>query len=319
MFPDQLKIAKVVPILKKGDTTTFNNYRPISLLPAMSKVIEIIIFNQLSEHLENNKLLNSSQYGFRSGHSTDYAALELIDRLITKMDRNEVPINIYLDLSKAFDIIDHFILIDKLKYYGISEAPSLLLKNYLTDRKKCTEMNNVRSNSLSITTGVPQGSIIGPLLFILYINDFSQASNLFDFIMYADDTTLSSNLNKLSNNEHDQDLNTAINNELTKINDGLKENKLSLNVNKSKYMIFEKSNKNIQPLDLEINLVPIERVYNFNLLGLLIDNQLNWKKHNEKIVNICSQKKGILNKLKHILPMHVKTLLYNSLILPHLN
>ena len=129
--PDQLKIAKVVPILKKGDKTTFNNYRPISLLPAISKVIEIIIFNQLSEYLENNKLLNSSQYGFRSGHSTDYAALELIDRLITQMDRNEVPINIYLNLSKAFDTIDHFILIDKLKYYGISEAPSLLLKNYL--------------------------------------------------------------------------------------------------------------------------------------------------------------------------------------------
>ena len=151
------------------------------------------------------------------------------------------------------------------------------------------------------------------------MNDLSQASNLFDFIMYADDTTLSSNLNKLSNNEHDQDLNTAINNELTKINDWLKINKLSLNVNKSKYMIFEKSNKNIQPLDLEISLVPIERVYNFNLLGLLIDNQLNWKKHSEKIENICSQKNGIFNKLKRILPMRVKTLLYNSLILPHLN
>ena len=117
-----------------------------------------------------------------------------------------MPINIYLDLSKAFDTIDHFILIDKLKYYGISEASSLLLKNYLADRKQCTEINNVRSNTLSITTGVPQGSILGSLLFILYINDFPQASNLFDFIMYADDTTLSSNLNKLSNNEHDQDL-----------------------------------------------------------------------------------------------------------------
>ena len=105
------------------------------------------------------------------------------------MDRNDVPINIYPDLSKAFDTIDHFILIDKLKYYGISEASSLLLKNYLTDRKQCTEINNVRSNTLSITTGVPQGSILGPLLFILYIHDFPQASNLFDFIMYADDTT----------------------------------------------------------------------------------------------------------------------------------
>ena len=202
------------------------------------------------------------QYGFRPKHSTEYAALELTDRIITQLDKDEIPINIYLDLSKAFDIIDHIILIDKLKYYGVHGTNLNLFSSYLENRKKYTEIDNIKSNMLSITTGVPQGSILGQLLFIIYINDFAQASKMFNFFIYADDTTLSSTLNVFSDNTHDRNLEFLINEELVKLNDWLKINKLSLNVLKSKFIIF-----NI--------LINIDQVKEFNFLGLIIDTNLN--------------------------------------------
>ena len=209
------------------------------------------------------------QYGFRPKYSTENAALELIDRITTQLDKDEIPINIYLDLSKAFDTIDHIILIDKLKYYGVHGTNLNLFSSYLENRKQYTEIDNINSNMLSITTGVPQGSILGPLLFIIYINDFAQASKVFNFLIYADDTTLSSTLNVFSDNTHDQHLESLINEELVKINDWLKINKLSLNVVKSKFMIFQK--KNIQILNLKIDNVNIDQVKELHFLGLIID------------------------------------------------
>ena len=291
----------------------------MSLLPAISKILEKNIFEQLSSYLRDSRLLFDHQYGFRPKHSTEYAALELIDRIITQLDKDEIPINIYLDLSKAFDTIDHIILIDKLKYYGVHGTNLNLFSSYLENRKQYTEIDNIKSNMLQITTGVPQGSILGPLLFIIYINDFAQASKMFNFLIYADDTTLSSTLNVFSDNTHDQNFESLINEELVKINDWLKINKLSLNVVKSKFMIFQKKNKNIQILNLKIDNVNIDQVKEFNFLGLIIDTNLNWKKHAEKISNACSKKIGILNKLKHILPLDIKKILYNSLIVPHIN
>ena len=194
IFPDELKIAKVIPIFKKDDPILFKNYRPISLLSTISKIIEKIIFTQLSLYFNENKVIFDNQYGFRPRHSTEYAALELVDRIITQMDIKEVPINIFLDLSKAFDTIDHTILLAKLRYYGIHDTALLLLKSYLNNRKQYVEFEDTKSEILPITVGVPQGSILGPLLFIIYINDFSEASSIFKFIMYADDTTLLSSL-----------------------------------------------------------------------------------------------------------------------------
>ena len=161
------------------------------------------------------------------------------------MDQDEIPINIYLDLSKAFENIDHLILIDKLKYYGINGTNLNLFSSYLNNRKQYTEIDHIKSNMLPITTGIPQGSILGPLLFIIYIyiNDFAQASKMFNFIIYADDTTLSSNLNNFNDNIQNDNLESLINDELLKINEWLKINKLSLNIAKSKYMTFQRTNK----------------------------------------------------------------------------
>ena len=159
-FPDKLKIAKVIPIFKKGDPSLFENYRPISLLPAISKVLQKIIALQLSSYFEKNKLLFDNQYGFRPKHSTEHAALELIDRSTNTMDTNEIPLNIFFDFSKAFDTIDHSIILNKLKYYGLKGPTLKLFQSDLSNRKQYTEIEDTTSTILPIQVGVPQGSIL---------------------------------------------------------------------------------------------------------------------------------------------------------------
>ena len=318
-FPDKLKIAKVIPIFKKGDPSLFENYRPISLLPAISKVLEKIIALQLSSYFEKNKLLFDNQYGFRPKHSTEHAALELIDRIINKLDTNEIPLNIFLDLSKAFDTIDHTILLNKLKYYGLKGPTLNLFQSYLSNRKQYTEIEDTTSTILPIQVGVPQGSILGPILFIIYVNDSPQCTNKFDFIMYADDTTLSSTIDSFSDITSNTNADRLINAEICKVIEWLKINKLSLNKTKSKYMTFHMPKKEIQHLALKIDGVNIEKVEEFNFLGLTMDTNLKWKKHTDKISNKCSKITGVLNRLKLLFPQEIKCLLYNSLIVPHIN
>ena len=171
-----------------------------------------------------NKLFFNHQYGFRSGHSTELAALELTDRIISALDNHNTPLNIFLDLSKAFDTLDHTILSDKLLYYGIRGTAYNLLRRYLANRAQFVELNDTASKTLHIVTGVPQGSISGPLLFLIYIN-FPLSSNFFKFIMYADDTTLYSQFDSAEIANHDIEF--KINNELSNINDWLKINKLA--------------------------------------------------------------------------------------------
>ena len=229
------------------------------------------------------------------------------------MDIKEVPINIFLDLSKAFDTIDHTILLAKLIYYGIHDTALLLLKSYLNKRKQYVEFEDTKSEILPITVGVPQGSIVGPLLFIIYINDFSEASSIFNCIMYADDTTLLSSLASFGNDVETKEY--FINAELSNVIEWLNINKLSQNKSKSKYMIFHVPNKDIQYLTLKIDNVIIEKV---GFLGLTMDTNLNWKKHSDKFCNKCTKIIGILNRLKYVLPLGItKIMLYNTLILPH--
>ena len=189
-FPDLLKISKVLPIYKKDDDSLFSNYRPISLLPSVSKYFERAIMIQLTEYLEDNKLIHSNQYGFRKFHSTEYAALHLLDYLNYEMDSRRTPVTIHLDLSKAFDCLSHSILLDNLKFYGINEMAYNLMKNYPENRKQFVQFDSYSSKMKSMDKGVPQGSTLGPLLFLIYINNIPIQVMFYFFLMYTDDTTL---------------------------------------------------------------------------------------------------------------------------------
>ena len=228
IFPERLKIAKVIPIYKKDDVKMFENYRPISILPAISKILEKTIFNQLHDYFQDNKLYSKNQFGFRRNHSTEYAALELIDRVILDMDKSEIPFSIFIDPSRAFDTLDHNILINKLQYYGIKCTALDLFQSYLSNRRQYFQFGNNKSDTTEITTGVPQGSILGPQLFIIYINDIIKFSTLFYTIIYADDTTL---VGKLRDFElcNGHSLSENINYEITKLTDWLNVNKLYRN------------------------------------------------------------------------------------------
>ena len=179
---------------KKGDQHVLDNYRPISLLPVISKVFEKIVYNQLFKYFTDNNLFYTSQYGFRSLHSTELASLELIDKVFQHLDTGQLPLSVFLDLSKAFDTLNHLILLNKLKFYGLSNTPLKWFESYLYGRQQFVDFDGTASNTAMINTGVPQGSILGPLLFIIYMNDINMASNKFNAILYADDTNLISPL-----------------------------------------------------------------------------------------------------------------------------
>ena len=319
IFPDKLKIAKVIPVYKKGEDNVFNNYRPISLLPSISKIFETVIYKQLYEHIQVHNILTDSQYGFRKSHSTEYTAIELVDRIMRALDKKKIPFNIYIDLSKAFDMIDHQTIFTKLSYYGIQNLALNLLKNYLTNRKQYCDFKGTHSTLLPIRKGVPQGSILGPLLFSIYINDFINASNKFQFIMYADDTTLFSTYDTFQN--HDDDsmdvIQTNINSELILILAWLKSNKLLINTSKTKMTVFHTSQRIVQYPSITINDTNVEIVDDFKFLGITLNKHLKWTTHTDMIANKISKYIGILNRLKHTFPPRILITLYNTLILPH--
>ena len=319
IFPEKLKIAKVLPIYKKNDKSIIENYRPISLLPGISKIIEKIIVQQLTDHFIQNNLFYKGQYGFRSNHSTEYAALDVINKIYKTLDNNNCSLNIFLDLSKAFDSLDHTILLKKLNYYGIKGKSLELFESYLTNRKQFVLFENNKSCLGNITTGVPQGSVLGPVLFLIYINDIINADSIFDLTLYADDTTLTTTLQANNYKNINKDGENFLNSEIHKIHTWLLANRLSLNINKTKAIIFQTIGKKIVYPKLQIDNKVIEYVDTFSFLGICIHKNLNWKIHTDYVASKIAKTAGIMNQLKRFLPENILLMIYNTLVTPHLS
>ena len=232
-----------------------------------------------------------------------------------EMDSRRTPVTIYLDLSKAFDCLSHSILLDKLRFYGINEMAYNLMKNYLENRKQFVQLDSSCSKMKSIDKGVPQSSILGPLLFLIYINDIPNSSNILNFLMYADDTKLHCCLEDIE----DDNKEFRINQELQHVQGWLKVNRLALNVKKTKYMMFHKHNKIVEHLDLHVNNNAIEKVDNFNCLGLHLNTRLTWHTHVSEISKKISRAVGIIKKMQWIFPTEILLAIYNALVLPHIN
>ena len=309
-FPELLKIAKIIPIFKSGSKTDMNNYRPISLLPTISKIFEKLIHKRVSSFLKKFDLLYPDQYGFQSKKSTTDAILKFTDQCHDALNSRRSLISVYIDFSKAFDTVDHEILLKKLEKYGFRGCILGWFKSYLSGRKQYVELEGIKSTLQPIACGVPQGSVLGPLLFLVYINDMHRSCHL-NIINFADDST--------AYMTHD-DINTAIpliNLELEKLDEWVCANKLSLNTSKTAYTIF--SNKRLNNIPgVIIRNTEIVACQKQKFLGIILDNKLSFNDHINKTANKVKSANGILWKLSHYVPPEVLKKIYYTLVYPFL-
>ena len=279
VVPNDFKLANVIPVFKKGSQYSLCNYRPISLLSVFNKLLEKLIYNRLINFIDKNSIFFNKQFGFRAKHSTNHAILCIIDRIQKAIDDRNYSCGIFLDFSKAFDTINHNILIRKLQHYGVRGLALDWFISYLSNRNQVVTGNGVQSELLSVPCGIPQGSVLGPILFLLYINDFRKCSKLFDFHLFADDANL------FYENKNISVLETTVNAELNRVYDWLCANMLSLNIQKSNYVIFHPPQRNIRNLNINlmINEVQMKRESCVTYLGVLIDSTLSWKNQVEYV------------------------------------
>ncbi len=312
VFPNEWKQAKVTPIYKDGDKCDVSNYRPISVLPIISKIIERAVHNQLYRFLTENNILNACQSGFRSNHSTTTTLLDVSDFILSNMNQGNVTGALFLDLKKAFDTVNHSLLIEKLKSYGVTGNTLKWFISYLSGRTQAVNVNSTISDSKLIDIGIPQGSIIGPLLFIIYVNSLPDCINC-KCVMYADDTTL------LFSSSDPATLQHEMNDNLSKIAKWFENNQLTLNIRKTNFMIFGTKHclRNYNDICLNYGNDMIERVDKFKYLGVIFDPILSWCDHVDYISSVVSKRIGVIRRVKFYLPSNTLNMLAKALIFPH--
>ena len=317
IFPDCMKIAEIVPLHKGGDESLCNNYRPISLLITISKVLEKIIYKRTYSFLEKNNILFQSQYGFRSRHSCSDAIVELVGEIIKNRENGLYTAGIFLDLSKAFDTLPHNILLNKMHKYGTRGSINAWFSSYLESRSQRVKCNVASSNATiysmekPMDIGTPQGSCLGPLLFLLYNNDLYLHLEYTNVILFADDTTLymgHRNLNYLR---------WCLEQDLSNINDWFLANKLTLNINKSCCVLFKKHKSSIA-LNIGINNNPLPQHTHVKFLGVWLDENLDWNCHCNSIINKIKRNTYLLRMGQNCMTRHALKLIYYSHIQSHI-
>ena len=304
VFPTLLKTAIVTPLFKSGSNLDAGNYRPISILTIFSKLFEKLYYNRLIKFVNNHNILHPHQFGFRSNYSTRDAIAHVISSLMSKINSNQHTALALLDLKKAFDLINHKLLLDKMHHYGIRELPLAWMSSYLNNRSQKTKVNNILSGQKPISAGVPQGSILGPLLFILFVNDVFQFHSVnVEIFLYADDTAI------IFSSNSDINLQCVIDKFCIDYCDWCDSNCIVLNPNKSYYLLFNNTNVCISIKDQQLIKTDVAKY-----LGIYIDNKLLWHYHVEHVLKICCQRIGMFKKVLPYLPLHVILLYYNAFI-----
>ena len=315
-FPDLMKLANVTPLYKSGKRCLSTNYRPISLLPVISKVIEKAMYARTYNFLQQTNQIYQSQYGFRKRHSCENAAQELLSTVLKGQERKKYTAALFLDLSKAFDTLKHSILLEKLEIYGVRGVALDWYKSYLSSRMlrvNCTAGTPPFTNTsdpYSIEFGVPQGSCLGPLLFLVYCNDLPKTLDFCNSILFADDTTL------YKTHENLVYLKWCLEEELRGLMDWFKANKLTLNLNKSVCMLF--GEKSVGDFGVEIDDIKIPTVKHTKFLGLWIDDKLKWDQHVNKMILKIKRNVHLLRTGKNLLNVHAKKLVYFAHIQSHI-
>ena len=313
-FPQQWKVAKISPLHKSGSRTNFDNYRPISVLSIVSKVIEKIVHKQLMNFLDENKLLSTRQFGFRAKMSTELAATLLLDDVRNNVDKGKLVGAVFIDLSKAFDTISHSKVLTKLPSYGIDDKELRWLEDYLFNRPAQVNYNGVLSEPQHLKSGVPQGSILGPLLFVLFFNDITDVIET-NVIKYADDTVIYwadkdvSNLSKIRTNE------------MTKLEKWMDENELILNVKKGKteVLVFGTAQRlkgQSDEICVRYKGTRINVTTSYRYLGVEIDSALNLNTNYELCYKRASGRLHLLSKLRCFLDSQTPCEIYRSMIVP---
>ncbi len=295
LYPECLKISKIKPVYKSGPREDIGNYRPISLLPTYNKIFEKVLLKRLVEFIDSNDILYCKQYGFRKYHSTIDALIATYDHIVTNMIKNKKILGVFVDLKKAFDSIDLTILLNKLPFYGISGPFRDLLKSYLSNRKMFTEIGNYKSDLNYVNYGVPQGSILGPLLYLLYINDIKTLTKEIDIRLFADDSSAFCTENNYEN------LEKKANEMLVLYNNWLMCNKLTLNSTKTHYMIFSKRPKSVPKLKIVFGESYISKESKTKYLGVILQEDLKWNIHITNILGKINRFVPFIYKIKNFI------------------